>query len=487
MKAASIGKLHRGVSIIEILIALAILTLTISAVIIVLFGNQSLAVDTQTNVEALAKAQSQLEEARALAATDFFEVEDLPAAPDDIYQKKLEVKDRSECQKEAISTVSWQQGERDLEVSLSTLFSDLGIALAMGGDCDSTPPGDWDNPYSAVSVGFGGQGATDIDAEDSRIYITSDPSPPGGEDLFIYDFNPATLTLTERSKENVGAGLLALDVADGYAYAVNDGNTSQLFVIDVTDPSDPGTPITRTLPLAPTAVGRSIYYYDHFVYIGTQYLACPPACTPQQNNELHIYDVTNPLDPIWRGSEKVNHNINDIVVRDGYAYLATSNDSGEVMLYDVSDPTNPNPAGVFNAGGVKDATALYLLGNRLYVGRADVTSAGEYDFYILDVSDPTTNPTALGWKHLGMHNNSVVQGIVVKNSLAFLALDDSTVSFRILDVGDPDNITDHTLCSTVNTSENSSAIDMDNDHVFTANRSNDELRVIRDQATACAP
>ena len=73
MKAQSIGKKYvNGFATLEILIAFAVLILSISAVILLAFGNQSIIVDSRTNSEALYKAQKMLEEARAASRQDFF-------------------------------------------------------------------------------------------------------------------------------------------------------------------------------------------------------------------------------------------------------------------------------------------------------------------------------------------------------------------------------------------------------------------------------
>src|SRR3989338_9394963 len=94
MKEQSIGKKYmKGFATLEILIAFAVLILSISAVILLVFGNQSIIIDSQTNSEALYKAQKMLEEARAASKQDFFSVNSITTTSDDIYQKTLDVID----------------------------------------------------------------------------------------------------------------------------------------------------------------------------------------------------------------------------------------------------------------------------------------------------------------------------------------------------------------------------------------------------------
>ena len=57
MKAQLTGS-PKGFITLEILIAFAVVILSISAVIMVTFGNQSVAVDSQVNLEAISKAQT---------------------------------------------------------------------------------------------------------------------------------------------------------------------------------------------------------------------------------------------------------------------------------------------------------------------------------------------------------------------------------------------------------------------------------------------
>src|SRR3989344_2704590 len=82
MKALSCGKrkqqgltlMGRGNSTLEILIAFAILILTMTAVILLFFSNQSISIDTQTNNEALFKAHGLLETARAASRQNFLSI-----------------------------------------------------------------------------------------------------------------------------------------------------------------------------------------------------------------------------------------------------------------------------------------------------------------------------------------------------------------------------------------------------------------------------
>lgn len=477
-----------GNSTLEILIAFGILVLSLSAIIVVIFGNQSVSVDSETNNEAIYKTKKILESARAQSRQDFdflSSTSTTDVSGNITYIQNLTVTDLSPCQKQATTTTAWIiGGTKPQKIELGTYLANPLAALALGGDCSSMPPSsNWDNPTTAISKSLGGQGATDIDVKNNMIYLTSDPSATSKEDLYIYEFNPTAITLTERGKINVSGGLNAVDTINNYAFTLNSETTRHLMVFDVSDPASPLLISSSTLPYMTTGIGRSIYYYNNFLYIGTQYLACP-SCPPQQNNEFHVYDVSNPSGPIWRGSFNVNHNINDIVVRGNYAYLATSDDSGELHIYNISDPSNITFVSSFNTPGNEDGQSLYILGNKLYLGR-DRTPSSRRDFYIFNITNPS-NITELGSKNLGLNPGTSVVGLIVRGSLAFVGLDNPTFGLKILNISNPLNIVDHSVCTTLNFSENTTALDMEGDYLFSANDSNDEIRVIRDQTSSCS-
>lgn len=510
-------KQNNGFITIELILAFAILMINITGILLlttsfngtgagyVINQGQLVAVNNETNQEFIYKNQEQLEEKRAESKDNYLSIETYDNPISELswplsYLKDLKVLDLTPCKKKVTSEITWNTlSPNPQKIEFSTLFVDIAEALALGGDCGiETSNADWDNPITTSSIGIGGSGATDLDINKNIIYLSSTPSSSEKNDFYIYKFNPLTdpQTLIWKSSLNISNGINALDYADNYVYLANNEKSNQLIVLDVNDIENPTVAASISLPDLTTGYGRSIYYYNNKIYLGTQYLACPPSCLPQQNNEFHVYDVSDPTKPQHLGRYNVNHNINDIIVRNNYAFLATSDDTGEVLVYDISNPADIKPVAFFDAKNVdgsannKDGLSLDILGNKLYLGRSAVNKniPDQRDFYILDISDPT-DLIVLGSKNLKLNSatSSKIIGIKVRGKLAFLGLDDSTVGFRILEISDPSNITDHHVCVSYNFSENTTAIDMEGDYLFTSNMSNDEIRVIKDQETSCTP
>jgi type II secretory pathway pseudopilin PulG len=93
---------QKGFSTLEIVIAFAVMTLSMTAIIMVAFGNQTSAIDTELAQRGLYVAQKRLEEAAASLLTDFGSVQSEAAAIsfDSIYDTQIEVNDISPCVKE---------------------------------------------------------------------------------------------------------------------------------------------------------------------------------------------------------------------------------------------------------------------------------------------------------------------------------------------------------------------------------------------------
>ncbi len=422
MKEEYLGKKkQKGFSTVEMLIAMAILIMIISAVILVSFGSQSLLVDSQTNSEALNKAQELLEEAQAKARKDYKLVNPVAEFVDGIYKKKVDVATQPDFfTKKVTATVSWTgEGNRNLDVQLSALVTNFENAV--GGDtCDSvlSPNADaWENPQIKNSITDFAQLAgvsgvypiTDVDAYEGKLYVTvgstdNDTDPT----FFIFNVsnpeNPVFLGKIDNA-DDVQSGLSAVAVDGKYAYVATareisaDPAFGQLQIIDISNPLSPTVVYTLNLSgivgTSGQGIGNSIFYKDGFVYLGLTKVG-----SGSTDGEFNIIDVHNfPTNqPVLADSYTVDNAVNAIYVKGGYAYLATPN-SQELIVLDVSRPNDistgsPIPWG-YDASGGGNGKSLYLVGDSLYFGRT-VPSSGP-EFYILNNSDPTNivanNPT----------------------------------------------------------------------------------------------
>jgi hypothetical protein len=480
----------KGFLTIELMIALALFTVMTAGAFGVAFGGQTMSLDVGLSKGGVGHALSSIQTASqgASALAGFNALSDT-SDTSGFYDETQEVSTIAPCMKALEHRTFWDtEHNRSLSVGLATLVASLDVASALGGDCDPFPPTEWDNPESYGSVDIGGAEGTGVAARSiggtRYAFLTASPSAAGQDDLYIYDVEDAQ-NPSEAASVNTGVGLNGLAAAGTYLFAIQNSNVNQLQVIDVSDPSAPSVsaevPLpnfvyTCSPPSSPCLAGRSIAYFDDTVYVGTGYLAF--GTPPLGNNEFHVFDVSSPSAPVWRGSVNVNHNVNDIAVYGDYAYLATSDNSGELWIVDVSDPTSPSFVAKYDAPwSANDAQTIEVLDEVVYLGR-DRAASSDYDFLTIDVSVPSA-PSLLGRARLSMNPNTAITGLDVQGKYAFIGTSDTNDEFRIYDVSDPTSPSPYG-CPPYNYSARVADLVYADGYIFTANESNDALRIIYD-------
>ncbi len=461
---------------VEIIVAFAILTLTMTAVIIVSFGNETMATDTATSGEALYKASSNLEETRASALLSFGSLVN-STTTDDIYTKEIVVNLLTNYVQQITSRVEWNtDSSRSHKVELSTFAVDIKNAN-QGDTCDVVLSGDWTRPQvmnvgNALDLGSGNM-ATDIDVLQGKVYITANSTKTSDKDFFVVDVaDPVHPSIV--GSLNTGPGLSAVTVVGNYAYVANQSSaisSGQLQIINISNQQSPTLLTTYKLPsVSGTAgVGNSIFYYQSKIYLGTLKATGP---------EFHIIDVSNPAAPLEIGSWEVNSLVGAIYVSRGVAYLGTPSpstgaDTGQLKILDVSNPTNVVSLGSFTSPvtSTQSGQSMYLLGHTLYFGRSGTTLFTSHKFFTLDISTPST-VVDRGSKDIG----SSINDMIVRTGRAFLVTTDALKEFQVWDVHDPQNTT---LTTSLDLPASASAMDCEGSTMYVALSSNNALQIIQ--------
>jgi hypothetical protein len=504
--------IFRGFLTIELMIALALFTVMTAGAFGVAFGGQTMSLDVGLTKGGVGHALSSIQTASqgASALAGFNALSDTSDTTG-FYDETQEVSTIAPCMKALEHRTYWDsEHNRSLSVGLATLVASLDVASRLGGDCDPFPPSPlWDAPAADPISDpiFSGSQATDVDAfrqGGSRYALVTTEKNPGHETLWMIDVTDLEADPLPYSAFETDDSLFAVDVASGFAYVAGATTTAQnpFMVFDISNPASISLAAQAPLPSANSGIGRSIYYYDDMAYIGTQYLACV-SCSSSVNNELHVFDVANPASPVWVGSINVDRNVNDIVVRNGIAYVATGpgGDNTVLKIYDVADPASAEFGDLlseYTAPTAQAGTALYLLGDYLYLGRERSCANGCTNtlFVVLDVSNPETTPVVVDSTNLNISNGTAVEGIHVQGNIAFIVTSDLNGNqqsgnigdgpFIMYDVSDPGDIELIDTCTTVNWSEKATALDMIDNIAFTANESQDALHAIQ-PTPACTP
>jgi hypothetical protein len=197
----------------------------------------------------------------------------------------------------------------------------------------------------------------------------------------------------------------AADAEGNYAYI---GNGAALQILDISDPTSPQLVGEINVPsmIAYINISGSFAYvvdYDEGRYV---------------HNGLHVINIENPSAPFILGFYPIQDEIRTFRVQDNYAYI--SHWSAGLKIIDISDPSNMNEVGVYDA-----STVWYLdfKDNNAYL-------VGDSYLRILDLSDPS-EPTEKGNLYLGGGGNY----IVLQGDFAYIA---SSWRMNIINISVPE-------------------------------------------------
>ncbi len=137
-------------------------------------------------------------------------------------------------------------------------------------------------------------------------------------------------------------------------------------------------------------------------------------------NGLYIFDVSNPTQPVLKGSYDTTYYAYDVYVSGKYAYIANSY-SG-LSIFNISNPASPTLVGSYDTAGI--AYGVYVSGHYAYV--AD----GSDGLYIIDVSNPASPTLVSSYDTAGY-----AYGVYVSGKYAYVA--DYGDGLDIFDVSNP--------------------------------------------------
>ena len=173
-----------------------------------------------------------------------------------------------------------------------------------------------------------------------------------GQEFHIIDVTDP-LNLVSLSSYEINGDVGAITVRNNIAYIANTTD-NELIVLDVSNPVNPQQIANYNFP--GQEEGQSIYWVNNKIYLGRE---------QSGNHELHIVNVSDPASLQNLGSIDITGDLNDLVIRDNLAFLATGDSNNEFQIFDVSDPANIEFWTSFNFSQV--ATGIDYEDNIVYV------------------------------------------------------------------------------------------------------------------------
>lgn len=216
----------------------------------------------------------------------------------------------------------------------------------------------------------GNQDGNDVYVVGDTVYLVRD----GGTEFYVIDASDIENPV-ELDSLNLSGDANDVVVLGDFAYVATDNNSEELVVIDVSDPSDVSEVATYNLPGNDNALSVAISGNTLLLGRGVS-----------SRDELNVFNVTIPTSPSLIGGMDIPNDVNSIQISGSHAFLATRDGGGEVVSVNISVPALPVIADTLNLTGSDPAQDIWVSGDFAYVVH-DQGSSG--DLAVIDISDPT--------------------------------------------------------------------------------------------------
>ena len=174
----------------------------------------------------------------------------------------------------------------------------------------------------------------------------------------------------------------SVEIVAGLAYVSRAG------AFNVYDISDPAAPELLSSVILANEYASALEVEGNFAYLATE-------SSGDMATRLRIIDISDPAQPRLRGQVRliVQWRFNDLAVANNLVYAAATNgvrtggSEGELHVYDVSNPDQPLERGVYLTAH-DQATSVSVSGNLSYLG-SSTPDANRASVELVDVHDPT--------------------------------------------------------------------------------------------------
>ncbi len=452
MQVKLAGKNNVGFSILEIVIALALLMIFIVGAVEAIAGTQYWRLTSVTAKEALEINQVLLEKIRAESLVNFESAsttnwqpsKDGESPADSVcrlggfcYYKQIQVTDISTCAKSLQLNVSWRLGARYPTSTIATpsYLKNTAEIIARGGDClIESPTGNWltISPQLVGEVNTPPQQKMSFDVFQNYIYVVS-ASTTNPLEIYRKPTVVGEIPVLVGSSTGANLRLNAIDVVRDmgtgriYAYVMQHASTSQLGVFDVTDATNPTLIAERTLDevTGEAPQGWRVMAYGKRLYVTTRRTA---------GKELHIFSINDPRNPveIISAQKDLDRTVIDMTVREQmingslrrYLFLASGANLKELGIFEVTNDI-PIMRVAIDLPNEKRAICLYLQGDNLYLGYEENSGPELYLFSVTALLSGSITPSAVSEVGANVHT---IEG---SGKVIFLGTNQTNAQFQV--------------------------------------------------------
>ncbi|GEM_PF-701648 len=471
------AKKNVGQSLIELLVALGVFVISISAGFQLFFGGQNLSIDSANIGLASDYGQEAVEAVRTIQDRNWAELTDgshglvfqnnewmfgssSVSESRDIFTRTIAVGTIDANTKIATTTITWQTDP--LRTQTVELVERLTNWQEPSKGCVSDPiSGNWAAPRVIGSADIGaGNSGTDVALKLPYAFVSGTASTASKPDLFVFNTTNETAPALVTSINIGSGGINALYVKDNYLYAASPNDNTELLIFNITDPANPAQVGSYNMTGSSDAFG--VAAFGNTVAVGRSESA---------TYELTFFNVTNPASPSIISQITTGGAVRDFYVAYKKLYLISDESDADVWIYDITDTANPTLITAYDIPGTTEDRTVYVQEK----GGTNILVGNEGDELITIGATNTAQMYVRDRINLGSDINDIT---CVESDLLFLATDNSTKEFLIVNGANPDDLVEY---ASLNFSQVASGIEYALNRIYVSVRSNDAFKIVGPQ------
>lgn len=280
------------------------------------------------------------------------------------------------------ANVGWNfGGTRSGSLVLYTYFTDWDRTATVG---------DWSLIHSI------GQAVSGVTPEYQNIlvtgnfaFVTSDRSQ-GGNGLYVFDISAAT-PVRVAGTFDLGASAYGLAVSGDRLYLATNDPAMEIQVFDI---ASPGTlsesSLIKSYDLPGSGGARVVALYGKNIFVGTLF--------GSPHDEFYALEMSETGPIALSDSLSIGGSVQGISLQDGYAYIATSDDAGELKVIDIYNPEQLDfaPGIGMDITDVQDGSTVLVSGTAALLGRVSGSTIDELTLFDVAAS-PVPSPPPGPW------------------------------------------------------------------------------------------
>lgn len=233
------------------------------------------------------------------------------------------------------------------------------------------------NPSSIVQAGAVGVGnnPTNIVVNGTKAYVTSRNN---NAEVQVVDItNPASMGSPVSVDLSGNSDANGIAIANGNAFVTRDAGFEEFHAFNAS------APYQQRSVLELTYAAREIYTSGNYAYVAST----------DNSQELKVVNISNPLSPTLVGGYDDTSSIADGVTVAGYgSFVFLGRSDGKILIFNISNPASPQKIGQYDALQAVNDLAVDATRNLLFA----VTNIGSKELQIIDLTNPS-QPTQRGY------------------------------------------------------------------------------------------